>query len=64
VSVSDLTDFVVLAEGQRMCHLGHHAWVPWLAVHYPSDVRGGDVQFYTTWCAREGCDHTEQWDCP
>lgn len=51
-------------EARRQCALGFHAWVPWLAVHYPSDVRGGEVSYYTTWCAREGCDHTEHWDRP
>jgi hypothetical protein len=51
-------------EARRLCALGHHAWVPWLAVHYPPDVRGGAVKSYETWCAREGCDHHETWDCP
>lgn len=62
-----LTDAQALGdamEGQRLCRLGYHAWVPWLAVHYPPDVRGGAITFYTTWCARAGCDHTEQWDMP
>lgn len=40
------------------CAQGFHAWVPWLAV-YNDD---GTLRFYTTWCCREGCDHTEQWD--
>lgn len=38
--------------GAQLCALGHHAWVPWL------DTGAS----WHTWCAREGCDHKEQWD--
>lgn len=37
----------------QLCHMGHHAWVPWLRL---------DNGSWVTWCAREYCDHKEQWD--
>lgn len=40
---------------QQGCADGHHAWVPWL------ELPGGS---FVTWCAREGCDHSEQYDVP
>lgn len=49
--------------GRQECLVGRHAFVPWLAV-YRGGMPENGVSFYTTWCARKGCDHTEQWDCP
>lgn len=43
------------------CAKGHHAWVPWLAV-YVGGMEANGINFYTTWCCRDGCNHTEQWD--
>ena len=63
MSTTTSEEMAALAEGRKQCLLGFHAWVPWLAVHYPNHPRDGAVSFYTTWCARDGCDHTEQWDC-
>lgn len=46
----------VMALSLRMaCAAGHHAWVPWL--------RRDDGSF-VTWCVREGCAHSEQYDVP
>jgi hypothetical protein len=62
--IGTATALAETVEARRLCALGYHAWVPWLAVNYPPDARGGAVSFYETWCARDGCDHHEQWDCP
>ena len=40
---------------QQGCADGFHAWVPWLRL---------DNGSYVTWCAREGCNHHEQYDAP
>lgn len=37
----------------QLCAAGWHAWVPWLQMENGS---------FVTWCAREGCDHGEQFD--
>lgn len=42
----------VAVEAMRLCALGYHAWVPWLAVE---DQRKGGMR-YSTWCTRDGCD--------
>lgn len=45
------------AEGKRLCGLGYHAWMPWVAIWV------GDppyVSRYETYCVR--CRHPEQFD--
>lgn len=41
-------------ESQRLCRLGFHAWVPWLTI--------ANGRSSLTWCARVGCDASEQFD--
>ena len=53
-------ELVARTEGHSQCLLGFHAWVPWLEVRNDD----GSLRFYQTWCAREDCDHIEQWDAP
>lgn len=45
------------AEGAQACRLGFHAWTPYLGLPTPDDANR-----YVTWCAREGCNATEQYD--
>lgn len=37
----------------QLCLQGWHAWVPWLRL---------DNGSWLTWCVRDGCDHSEQYD--
>jgi hypothetical protein len=61
--VFDVEKLDLSRQGWQQCQLGFHAWVSWLPVHRANDPKM-PINYYTTWCAREGCDATEQWDCP
>lgn len=58
--VREAWELAARVENANQCIAGYHAWVPWLTVRNDD----GTVRFYVTWCAREGCDRVEQWDCP
>jgi hypothetical protein len=53
VGVAEMDAITTAVEADRLCALGYHAWVPWLRLENRS---------YMTWCARQGCDHKEQFD--
>lgn len=48
-----LLDIRTSVINQQACAQGYHAWVPWL------DLGNG---LWLTWCARQGCEHKEQYD--
>ena len=54
--VTAMLQMSAAAEGERLCGLGYHAWMPWLAV---PDLAGA-VSYYATYCVR--CRHPEQFD--
>ncbi len=54
---SEMAALQAHADGVQLCALGHHAWMPWLAITVPET---SIVTYYVTFCVR--CRHHEQYD--